>query len=57
MKNINEFLPKRPDKSQLALIQAKIPKRLHEKARAVLKSRRLTWNDLMCAACKQITEE
>ena len=57
MRNINEFLPKKLDQNKLKLVQAKIPKSLREKTKAVLKSRHLTWNDLIVAACRQITEE
>lgn len=39
------------------LVQAKVPTNLHKKTKLVLKSRKITWNELIVAAMRQICAE
>jgi hypothetical protein len=57
MPELNNFLPKKSTDPNEALVQAKIPLKLRNKAFKILKARHLTWNDLIAAACKQLIVE
>lgn len=53
---INEFLPKKKP-AELVLVQAKVPSELRKIVKMILKSRHLTWNDLIVAAMREIVAE
>lgn len=44
-------------KEKTELIQAKVPSELKRATKKILKSKRLTWNDLIVAAMKQLCTE
>ena len=56
-KKLSSYLPKKEPKFETSLVQAKIPIELKEKARQILKAKRITWDDLIIAATKQLIDE
>jgi antitoxin component of RelBE/YafQ-DinJ toxin-antitoxin module len=56
MEKISDFVPKKK-RSDQQLIQVKVPRKLKEHTRKVLKLRKLTWNQLVIAAMRQICAE
>jgi len=55
-KKLTDFIEKE-EKPDLVLIQAKIDKDLHGKAKVKMDAKNLTWNDVMTAALKMLVAE
>ncbi len=54
---INKYLPTKNEPQNEALVQAKVPWKLRERAHAILKERHLTWNDLVVASLVELCDE
>jgi hypothetical protein len=52
--HIKDYLPDKEPLNNECLVQAKVPKKLRDETFKILKARHLTWNDLVCAAMKQL---